>query len=580
MSEELKKKLKKLIDENFFDVPPNIFYDLGIIFLRENNIISAKFYLEKFLEKENNIQSIIHIAALYFNKKLYDDLLLLMNEKINSLGKIKEFFYYKSWAQHKLGKTWLAIININKAIKIDADYVEGHFARLSYFPYIYKNNKEILKFRSYYEKNLDLFIKKFINKKKLTDDEVINITSKSINFLLPYQGFNDKELQIKYSKILDYFFSFLPIPNKSKKNNNKINIGFVSFFMYQHTITNLFKNWILNLDKDIFNISLFNCGNLEDDVTNSLKEFCHKYYKCNYLNEQISTINSECLDIIIYFDMGMDATTQLLSVARLAKHQFVTWGHPNTTGSDKMDYFLSSELMEKDDAQNFYTEKLVKLKGLGISYDFDTIDSLNISETSKIISNYAQNFLCLQNLIKIVPDNDVIFSKILSLNFGLSFISDRIRFINDRFYRRINKVIENHAYDSKNKLHFINRGSRLEFLKTLNSYKIILDTLSWSGGNTHLEALYLNKPIITMEGKSLRSNHTSALLKLINLNELIAKDENDYIKIAKNLIVDDDYRLFIVKKIIANKYLLFNNKTNSFNDYILNFVKNMNYVKN
>ena len=580
MSEELKKKLKKLIDENFFDVPPNIFYDLGVIFLRENNIISAKFYLEKFLEKENNIQSIIHIAALYFNKKLYDDLLLLMNEKINSLGKIKEFFYYKSWAQHKLGKTWLAIININKAIKIDADYVEGHFARLSYFPYIYKNNKEILKFRSYYEKNLDLFIKKFINKKKLTDDEVINITSKSINFLLPYQGFNDKELQIKYSKILDYFFSFLPIPNKSKKNNNKINIGFVSFFMYQHTITNLFKNWILNLDKDIFNISLFNCGNLEDDVTNSLKEFCHKYYKCNYLNEQISTINSECLDIIIYFDMGMDATTQLLSVARLAKHQFVTWGHPNTTGSDKMDYFLSSELMEKDDAQNFYTEKLVKLKGLGISYDFDTIDSLNISETSKIISNYAQNFLCLQNLIKIVPDNDVIFSKILSLNFGLSFISDRIRFINDRFYRRINKVIENHAYDSKNKLHFINRGSRLEFLKTLNSYKIILDTLSWSGGNTHLEALYLNKPIITMEGKSLRSNHTSALLKLINLNELIAKDENDYIKIAKNLIVDDDYRLFIVKKIIANKYLLFNNKTNSFNDYILNFVKNMNYVKN
>lgn len=580
MSEELKKKLKKLIDENFFDVPPNIFYDLGVIFLRENNIISAKFYLEKFLEKENNIQSIIHIAALYFNKKLYDDLLLLMNEKINSLGKIKEFFYYKSWAQHKLGKTWLAIININKAIKIDADYVEGHFARLSYFPYIYKNNKEILKFRSYYEKNLDLFIKKFINKKKLTDDEVINITSKSINFLLPYQGLNDKELQIKYSKILDYFFSFLPIPNKSKKNNNKINIGFVSFFMYQHTITNLFKNWILNLDKDIFNISLFNCGNLEDDVTNSLKEFCHKYYKCNYLNEQISTINSECLDIIIYFDMGMDATTQLLSVARLAKHQFVTWGHPNTTGSDKMDYFLSSELMEKDDAQNFYTEKLVKLKGLGISYDFDTIDSLNISETSKIISNYAQNFLCLQNLIKIVPDNDVIFSKILSLNFGLSFISDRIRFINDRFYRRINKVIENHAYDSKNKLHFINRGSRLEFLKTLNSYKIILDTLSWSGGNTHLEALYLNKPIITMEGKSLRSNHTSALLKLINLNELIAKDENDYIKIAKNLIVDDDYRLFIVKKIIANKYLLFNNKTNSFNDYILNFVKNINYVKN
>ena len=201
-SQETKKILKKLVEENFFDVPSQVLFILGRVYLEEKNIFSAKFYLEKFLEKtKNQIESIIDIARLYINSKLYNDLIIFLDEKINIIGKKKEFFYFKSKAMFSLGKTWLAILNINKAIQIDNDYIIAHFARLSYFPYIYKSNAEIIKFRSYYEKNLDLFIEKFIDKIKLSPEESISITSSSINFLLPYQGFDDKKLQYKYSKI-------------------------------------------------------------------------------------------------------------------------------------------------------------------------------------------------------------------------------------------------------------------------------------------------------------------------------------------------------------------------------------------
>ena len=575
--QETKKILKKLVEENFFDVPSQVLFILGRVYLEEKNIFSAKFYLEKFLEKtKNQIESIIDIARLYINSKLYNDLIIFLDEKINIIGKKKEFFYFKSKAMFSLGKTWLAILNINKAIQIDNDYIIAHFARLSYFPYIYKNNAEIIKFRSYYEKNLDLFIEKFIDKIKLSPEESISITSSSINFLLPYQGFDDKKLQYKYSKILNYFISFIePIILKEKKNTNKIskkiNIGFVSYFMYQHTITNLFKNWILNLNKNIFNISIFNCGNIEDEVTNRLKKYSDKYYKCYLTYDQISKINSECLDIIIYFDLGMSAQTQLLSVARLAKFQFVTWGHPITTGSDKIDYFLSSKLMENNNAQDSYTEHLINLEGIGISYDYESLQNFNFEDNDK--KKISHNFLCLQNLRKIIPNNDKIFSKILSLDYGLSFFADKISSVNSIFIKRIEKNILNDNLNYKNQLKFIDPCERFEFLKIINSTKIILDTVSWSGGNTHLEALYLNKPIVTMKSNSLRANHTFAMLRLIHLDELIANDEEDYLKIAKKLIVDDDYRLFIVDKIKKNKHLLFSNKTNTFNDFILNFTK-------
>ena len=63
--------------------------------------------------------------------------------------------------------------------------------------------------------------------------------------------------------------------------------------------------------------------------------------------------------------------------------------------------------------------------------------------------------------------------------------------------------------------------SQVSYYKKLASHKIILDTIGWSGGNTSMEALYLNKPIVTLQGKSLRANHTAAMLKQINLDILI-----------------------------------------------------------
>ncbi len=58
----------------------------------------------------------------------------------------------------------------------------------------------------------------------------------------------------------------------------------------------------------------------------------------------------------------MDPFTYTLALSRLAPVQCVTWGHPSTTGLETIDYYLSSELFETEDADQYYTEKLVRLK--------------------------------------------------------------------------------------------------------------------------------------------------------------------------------------------------------------------------
>ena len=92
------------------------------------------------------------------------------------------------------------------------------------------------------------------------------------------------------------------------------------------------------------------------------------------------------------------------------------------------------------------------------------------------------------------------------------------------------------------------------------NHKVILDTIGWSGGNTSVEALYFNKPIVTLKGNSLRANHTFAMLKQIKLDVLIANDYKEYLYLANKLIENKDFFNSIVEKISDNKHLIFNKK--------------------
>ena len=57
----------------------------------------------------------------------------------------------------------------------------------------------------------------------------------------------------------------------------------------------------------------------------------------------------------------MDDMPIKLASLRLAPAQATSWGHPTTSGLPSIDYFLSSELMEPPNADEHYTERLIRL---------------------------------------------------------------------------------------------------------------------------------------------------------------------------------------------------------------------------
>ena len=73
-----------------------------------------------------------------------------------------------------------------------------------------------------------------------------------------------------------------------------------------------------------------------------------------------------------------------------------------------------------------------------------------------------------------------------------------------------------------------------------------------------MEALSLNKPIVTCPSEFMRGRHTYSILRKLNIEETIASSKEKYVEIAVRLAKDKDFRNSIINKIVKNKKKLFN----------------------
>ena len=89
---------------------------------------------------------------------------------------------------------------------------------------------------------------------------------------------------------------------------------------------------------------------------------------------------------------------------------------------------------------------------------------------------------------------------------------------------------------------------------------LLLDTIGFSGANTALQAIGCGLPVITREGRFQRTRHASAILRTIDVEELIANTEEEYIDLIEKITLDEVFKNKIRFKIKAKEKLLYKNE--------------------
>ena len=150
-----------------------------------------------------------------------------------------------------------------------------------------------------------------------------------------------------------------------KKIQGKIRIGVISEFLTDHTIGKLYKDLIFSLNKEKFETFIFHSQKTNPgEIFNEFKKKEEEGILKNELLpikllEKINIIKSFELDLIFYPDIGLSIEFYYLALMRLARYQITTFGHPETTGSKSIDYYLISKNCVNKNTQKHYSEKLL-----------------------------------------------------------------------------------------------------------------------------------------------------------------------------------------------------------------------------
>ena len=454
-----------------------------------------------------------------------------------------------------------------KTLKINPGYQPALVhSRLS-LPIIYSKEAEIEHYRKAYTKGLDTLVNDWNTNK----NHQIHLAGLSCwtNFFLPYQGKDDLGLQKKFGQ---YLTSVMKANYPDRFNSkyrllltrgDKIRVGYVSKYMCSHTVGKLFVGWIENANPREFEIYCYHTGNQTDTITERFKKASFKFHRLvGDIDRMTAQIAVDKLHILVFLDIGMNATTQLLSAMRSAPVQCVAWGHPLTTGLPSIDYFLSSDFMEPLNGQDHYCENLVRLPNLSIYYHQPQLPQNPKKRNEFGLGDDDFVYLSTQSLFKYLPQDDFIYAQIaLSVaRAKFVFIGHESQRVTETFKRRLKCAFRKLGLNSEEFCCFQPRLSHADFLSLNLGSEVLLDPPAWSGGMTSLEGISCCLPVVTLPGKFMRGRHTYAMLKFMDITETIAVDKDDYIQIAVRLGLDQQFYAGCKQAIADNLHHLYKDK--------------------
>ncbi|MDA9625213.1 tetratricopeptide repeat protein, partial [Luminiphilus sp.] len=462
-------------------------------------------------------------------------------------------------ALKELGRLDEAIGSFSRASALEPDSLAYWCNANLYFSRVHHQVADIEREREKYSRAIRML--ESVSAKPSEDRLPVNTQS----FYLAYHNFNDTKAVLvrlqcalrdaPIARSLIFHADEKPLAKKAEK---KITVGICSSFLGSHTIGFLYRGLIEELAAKGLAITLLvPSESKRNDIQATIELAASKVI--NLSNEPLNAarrIAEANLDFLFYPDIGMSPMTYQLALSRLAPVQATSWGHPITTGLDTMDYFISSELLEAPDAQDHYSEQLIRLSKLPCIYRVPELTAIPKDRHSLGLPEHPLLIGIPQSLFKFHPDFDTVLEAVaLTLpDARLILIRDKSDIVTDqlkeRWRQRAPRLI--------NQTIFLPRMKREDFLGLLDIVDFLLDPIYFGSGNTFYEAMIFGTPIVTLPGKTLSGRVVLGGYRQMRVeNPPVANSIGEFVRLVVEL-ASDSVALKRLKSILrdaASRYL-------------------------
>tara|TARA_B100000965_G_scaffold384104_1_gene383990 strand:+ start:21 stop:1700 length:1680 start_codon:yes stop_codon:yes gene_type:complete len=533
-------------------------FEEGIKLFQKKDFKQSQFYFEKTLEfAPNSSPTLENLSKSYLETRDYDKAEKILKHFISLNKEDNQIAYKLLYKIYSMLNKYDELASLsNDAVNKNKFDDELQLKSKLFYPNFFNSIEEIDVIRKKFTEEID----KLIENEKIPN---LNLSEKLIrppNFELSYDGYNNLEINKKLIELYNKIYPDLKnIEEYSFSKNEKIKIGFISEFFSDHTIAKLFKGIIYKLNKEIFEVYIFHSNTtLPGKIFNEINESVVSYNYENIIlpknfHEKAKYIRDKKLDILFYPDIHMSTNLYYLTLLKLARFQITSWGHPETTGNNKIDFFLSSKLMEIEGYQNNYSEKVLLSNYLPM-YFYKPKITFSLKKEDILSKNI---YSCPQSLFKMHPSFDEAIKKILikDKKAKIIFIKDRKEILSKMFFDRLKKKIP----ENLDRINFIDRLTPEEFIHHCGRASVLLDPFWFGSGNTFHESMLYGTPTVTMPTKYLKSRIVTGAYKQMQIEDPpIFNNVDDYVDKSIELANQKNIDLKIHYKEQAEKYLFEN----------------------
>jgi protein O-GlcNAc transferase len=464
----------------------------------------------------------------------------------------------------KLGE---AAACFERALAVEPDFIEAKFALcMAQLPILYRDETEVARHRADYRQRLTALRGEVERAEE--PGQWADMVGAHQPFYLAYQGLNDRDLQAMYGSLVcrimadRYGPATLPPPPRP---NEPVRVGIVSGFFRQHSNWKIpIKGWLSQLDRRQFQLFGYHTGIERDAETETAVALCDRFVQGPLpLTLWRQSIAADAVHVLIYPEIGMDRVSAQLAAQRLASVQCVSWGHPDTSGFPTLDYYLSSDLMEPPEAQDNYTERLIRLPHLSTYHEPREAAGNTVSRADLGLRATATVFWCGQAVCKYLPQFDQVFPRIAREvgDCQFTFIEfSGAPHITELLRKRLEQAFAAFGLSSTDYCAMLPRLNPQKFADAIAQCDVMLDSIGWSGCNSTFDGLASDIPVVTMAGPLMRGRHTAAILKRIGVEETVAKSVEEYISTAVRLGRDEALRSAIRARISRNKHRVYRDR--------------------
>ncbi|HXE55694.1 MAG TPA: tetratricopeptide repeat protein, partial [Tepidisphaeraceae bacterium] len=318
--------------------------------------------------------------------------------------------------------------------------------------------------------------------------------------------------------------------------DRRLRIGYVSPDFRNHAVGYNVIGLIRNHDRSQFQVVCYSNVATPDALTGTFRAHADAWREIRALSDQQAAeqIRKDRIDILVDLSLHTADNRLLVFAQKPAPVQVSFAGYPGTTGMKAIDYRLTDPYLDPPGEDQFSSETPVRLSDCFWCYD-PIVDEPSVNELPARTAGFV-TFGCLCKFAKVNPAVLSLWARVLA-----AVPSSRLMMSAPKGSARQHTIefLSAHGVEP-GRVEFVGHQPREDYLRTFQRIDVGLDTFPYNGHTTSLDSFWMGVPVVTLVGNSTVSRAGWCQLCNLDLKDLAAGDEEQFVQIAAALSRDLD----------------------------------------